>query len=360
MASGLKELLQIMVERNASDLHLKVGRPPVLRIHGTLAATELERIKPNDLEDYLFEILSDSDQERLRKMRGIDVAYSVPGVSRFRVNIFFQRGTLAMVIRTIPFDIASIDDLRLPAKVKEFADMNSGLVLLTGPAGSGKSTTLAAIIEHINHNYHKQIITIEDPIEFLFRDDKSSIVQREVGQDTTTFAEGLRMIFRQDPDVIVIGEMRDLETIQTAMSAAETGHLVLSTLHTLDCAQTIDRIVDSFPQAQQRQVRIQLSQVFRGIIAQRLVPRADGQGRVGAIEVMTNSPAVADLLLEGKTHEIYETIRASVENFGMQTLEQSLVSLLVYGEITYDAARSVAQRISELDAALRALYTDFI
>ena len=349
-----------MVERDASDLHLKVGRPPVFRVHGNLMATELDRIKPNDLEDYLFEILNDPDQERLRKSRGIDVAYSVPGVSRFRVNIFYQRGTLAMVIRTIPFDIASIDDLNLPAKVKEFAEMNSGLLLLTGPAGSGKSTTLAAIIEHINHKYHKQIITIEDPIEFLFRDDKSSIVQREVGQDTTNFAEGLRMVFRQDPDVIVIGEMRDLETIQTAMSAAETGHLVLSTLHTLDCAQTIDRIVDSFPQAQQRQVRIQLSQVFKGFVAQRLVPTKDGKGRVGAIEIMTNSPAVSDLLLEGKTHEIYETIRSSVENFGMQTLEQSLVSLVVYGKITYDAARSVAQRISELDAALRALYTDFI
>lgn len=349
-----------MVAQNASDLHLKVGRPPVFRIHGSLRPSDLDRIKQNDLEDYLFEVLSDTDQERLTKMRGIDVAYSVPGVSRFRINIFYQRSTLAMVIRTIPFDIAGLSDLGLPGKVREIAETNAGLVLLTGPAGSGKSTTLAAIIEHINHNYDKQIITIEDPIEFLFRDDRCSIVQREVGQDTTTFAEGLRMVFRQDPDVIVIGEMRDLETIQTAMSAAETGHLVLSTLHTLDAAQTVDRIIDSFPMAQQRQVRIQLSQVFKGVISQRLVPTADGTGRVAAIEILLNSPAMADLLLDGRTNEIYEVIRGSVENFGMQTLEQSLVSLTVYGKIRYEDARNSCQRISELDAALRALYPDYV
>ena len=349
-----------MVEQSASDLHLKVGRPPVYRIHGKLKPSDLERMKQSQLEDYLFEILSDTDQERLTKTRGIDVAYSLPGVSRFRVNIFFQRGTLAMVIRTIPFDIASIEDLDLPTKVTEIADMHSGLVLLTGPAGSGKSTTLAAIIEHINHKYEKQIITIEDPIEFLFRDDKSSIVQREVGQDTTSFVEGLRMVFRQDPDVIVIGEMRDLETIQTAMAAAETGHLVLSTLHTLDAAQTMDRIIDSFPMAQQRQIRIQLSQVFRGVISQRLIPNKNNTGRVAAVEIMLNSPAMTDLLLEGKTNEIYEVIRGSVENFGMQTLEQSLVALVVYGRIHYEDARNACQKVSELDAALRALYPDYI
>lgn len=360
VAKKLNELLEIMVENGASDLHLKVGRPPVLRILGKLKPTDLDRVRASDIDDYLFEVLSDTDQERLRKQFGIDVAYSLPGISRFRVNVFFQRGTLAMVIRTIPFKIKSLSDLMMPKKVFEMAELHSGLLLLTGPAGSGKSTTLAAIIEHINHNYEKQIITIEDPIEFLFRDDKSNIVQREVGQDTPSFVEGLRMVFRQDPDVIVIGEMRDLETIQTAMGAAETGHLVLSTLHTLDAAQTVDRIIDSFPQAHQRQVRIQLSQVFRGVISQRLVPTADGQGRISSVEIMTNSPGISELLLSGRTSELYDTIRASVENFHMQTLEQSLVSLVVYGKITYEEARNTCQRISELDAALRALYPDYI
>lgn len=350
-----------MTEVKASDLHLKVGRPPVFRIHGKLKPSEdIDRLTATDIEDYLFDILSDNEQETLRKMFGIDVAYSLPGISRFRVNIFYQRGTLAMVIRTIPFKIASLEELGAPSVVRDLASTNAGLVLLTGPAGSGKSTTMAAMIEHINHTYEKQIITIEDPIEFLFRDDKSSIIQREVGQDTTSFTEGLRMVFRQDPDVIVIGEMRDLETISTAMSAAETGHLVISTLHTVDAAQTIDRIIDSFPQTQQRQVRIQLSQILKGVVSQRLIPLKEGTGRIAAVEVMTNTPATSDLLLNGKTMDIYETIRASVENFNMQTLEQSLVALVVHDKITYEEARNAAGRISELDAAMRALFPDYI
>ncbi|GAG24454.1 unnamed protein product, partial [marine sediment metagenome] len=214
--------------------------------------------------------------------------------------------------------------------------------------------------DYINNKFHKQIITIEDPIEYLFRDNNSSVVQREVGADTTSFAEGLRMVFRQDPDVIVIGEMRDLETVSTAMTAAETGHLVLSTLHTLDAAQTVDRIVDSFPQGQHRQIRIQLSQILQGIISQRLLPRKDHMGRVAAVEIMTNSPAVADHLLNGRTGDLYEAIRASVENFSMQTLEQSLVALMVHDRISYEDARNACQRISELDAALRSLYPDYV
>ncbi len=356
----LDELLKTMCEMGASDLHLKVGRPPVIRLHGLLQNLEgAERINSNHMDDFIFDVLSDEDQLRLKKQKGIDVAYSLPGVSRFRVNILFQRGTLAMVIRTIPFKIPTIEELGLPEIVRTLSDMNAGLVLVTGPAGSGKSTTLAAMIDYINTNYHKQIITIEDPIEYLFRDNNSSVIQREVGSDTPSFAEGLRMVFRQDPDVIVIGEMRDLETISTAMSAAETGHLVLSTLHTLDAPQTIDRIVDSFPQGQHRQIRIQLSQILRGIISQRLLPRIDKKGRAAAVEIMTNSPAISDHLLNGRTGDLYDAIRGSVENFHMQTLEQSLVALMVYEQISYEEARNTCQRISELDSALRALYPDY-
>ncbi len=356
----LDDLLKRMCDLGASDLHLKVGRPPVIRLHGDLQSLEgHERISVANIDDFIFDVLNDEDQLRLKKQRGIDVAYSLPGVSRFRVNILFQRGTLAMVIRTIPFKIPTIEDLELPEMVKKLSDLNAGLVLITGPAGSGKSTTLAAMIDYINSTYHKQIITIEDPIEYLFRDNNSSVIQREVGSDTPSFAEGLRMVFRQDPDVIVIGEMRDLETISTAMSAAETGHLVLSTLHTLDAPQTVDRVVDSFPQGQHRQIRIQLSQILRGIISQRLIPKIDKKGRSAAVEIMTNSPAIADHLLNGRTGDLYETIRGSVENFHMQTLEQSLVSLMVHERIAYEEARNACQRISELDSALRALYPDY-
>jgi len=357
----LDDLLKYMCDHNASDLHLKVGRPPVIRLHGDLTTVEdYPRIRTNDMDDFIFDVLSDEDQLRLKKNKGIDVAYSLPGVSRFRVNVLYQRGTLAMVIRTIPFDIPTMDQLGLPSMVEELAKLNSGLLLVTGPAGSGKSTTLAAIIDYINTHNHKQIITIEDPIEYLFRDSSSSVIQREVGSDTLSFAEGLRMVFRQDPDVIVIGEMRDLETISAAMSAAETGHLVLSTLHTLDAAQTVDRIVDSFSQTQQRQVRIQLSQTLRGIISQRLIPKKDHKGRVASVEIMINSPAVADHLLNGRTGDLYETIRASVENFGMQTLEQSIAALLVHDVVSQEDSRNAAQRISELDAAVRSLFPDFI
>ncbi|MFA6451069.1 MAG: type IV pilus twitching motility protein PilT [bacterium] len=356
----LDELLKQMCDLGASDLHLKVGRPPVIRLHGDLMNIEnADRISATHMDDFIFDVLNDEDQIRLKKNKGIDVAYSLPGVSRFRVNILFQRGTLAMVIRTIPFKIPTIDDLALPEMVRKLSDMNSGLVLITGPAGSGKSTTLAAMIDYINTTYHKQIITIEDPIEYLFRDNNSSVIQREVGSDTPSFAEGLRMVFRQDPDVIVIGEMRDLETISTAMSAAETGHLVLSTLHTLDAPQTIDRIVDSFPQGQHRQIRIQLSQILRGVISQRLVPKIDKKGRAAAIEIMTNSPAISDHLLNGRTGDLYDSMRGSVENFQMQTLEQSLVALMVFELISYEEARNSCQRISELDSALRALYPDY-
>ncbi len=357
---SLNTLLEKMVAIGASDLHVKIGRPPVVRIHGDLQPMDFDRITQQDMDNFLFDTLQDEDQIKFKKNRGIDVAYSLPGVSRFRVNALFQRGTVAMIIRTIPFKIPTLADLGLPATVKELASLNSGMVLVTGPAGSGKSTTLAAIIDYINSNYHKQVITIEDPIEFLFKDDKSSIIQREVGVDTINFADGLRMVFRQDPDVIVVGEMRDLETIATAVSAAETGHLVLSTLHTLDSAQTIDRIIDAFPQAQQRQIRIQLSQVMKGVIAQRLVPNKEMTGRCAAVEVMTNSPAVQDIVLNGRTHELYESVRGAVENFGMQTLEQSLVALLVHDLINYDEAKRFCNRTAELDAAVRALFPDYI
>ncbi|MEW5946445.1 MAG: PilT/PilU family type 4a pilus ATPase [bacterium] len=356
----LNNLLEHMVERRSSDLHLKIGRPPILRIDGKLHPTDMERIRPQDMSDFIYDVLSEHDQERLAKNRGIDIAYSLPGVSRFRVNIFYQRGTPAMVIRTIPFNIASLEDLGMPEKVTELAEKNSGLVIITGPAGCGKSTTLAAMIEHANMKFEKQIVTIEDPIEFLFNDKESSIIQREVGSDTTSFAEGLRMVFRQDPDTIVIGEMRDLDTISTAMGAAETGHLVLSTLHTMDAPQTVDRIIDSFPQQQQRQIRIQFSQTLQGIISQRLVNLKNGRGRYAAVEILINSPAVSDMLLDGKTGDLYEAMRSSVEDFGMQTLEQSLAALTVHELIDYDEAKLHASRLTELDNALRALFPDYV
>ncbi|MEW6203142.1 MAG: type IV pilus twitching motility protein PilT [bacterium] len=356
----LNELLTAMVEQRASDLHLKVGRPPSLRVDGKLTPTDFERLRQQDIDNFILDILNDSDNDRLRERRGIDVAYSLAGVSRFRVNIFYQRGTPAIVIRTIPFNIATLEELGMPDKVRELAEEKAGLLLITGPAGCGKSTTLAAIVEHINMNFEKNIVTIEDPIEFLFSDKMSSIVQREVGMDTPSFAEGLRMVFRQDPDVIVIGEMRDLDTIQTAMGAAETGHLVLSTLHTMDAAQTVDRIVDSFPSSQQHQIRVQFSQTLKGILSQRLVNRMDIAGRYAAVEILTNSPSVSELLLNGKTGELYETIRTSVEDYGMQTLEQSLICLSVHEIIDYEEAVRAAARIPELEGALRSLYPDYI
>ncbi|MFH1538341.1 MAG: PilT/PilU family type 4a pilus ATPase, partial [bacterium] len=359
MAKKINQLLENMVSARASDLHLKIGRPPVHRIDGKLHPTDLDRIQQSDMDNFVYDVLSEAEQERFHKQCGIDIAYSLPGVSRFRVNVFYQRGTVAMVIRTIPFQVATLKDLGMPDMVTNLAQQKSGLVLITGPAGCGKSTTLAAIIEHINTNFEKQIITIEDPIEFLFKDKICSIVQREVGADTPSFVEGLRMVFRQDPDVIVIGEMRDLETIQTAMGAAETGHLVLSTLHTMDASQTADRIIDSFPQTAQRQVRLQFSQTLRGIISQRLVKRADEEGRYAAVEIMINSPTIAERLLEGRTGELYEAMRSSVEDFGMQTLEQSLVALRVHEIIDLKEAQHAASRLPDLDNAMRALFPDY-
>ncbi len=351
----LNSLLEEMVHNGGSDLHLKMGRPPLMRLDGSLDPMERERLGKEDVMGFIDTLLNEDQKAKLFKNLGIDVAYAIPGLARFRANILFQRGTPAIIMRTIPFQIPKLADLRLPAVLNQIIDIPQGLILVTGPTGSGKSTTIAAMIQHFNENERFQIITIEDPIEFLFRDDKSSIMQREVGTDIHNFGDGLKGVFRQDPDVIVIGEMRDFETMHTAITAAETGHIVLSTLHTNDASQTIDRVLDSFPIDQQHQLRIQLSMTLRAIVSQRLVRTRDGHGRVACVEVLINSPHVAEMIVQEKTSEIYEAMRTSVEGYGMQTLEQSLVALCVNGVIDYKEGLTVTSRTSELERAIREL-----
>ncbi len=355
----LEDLLHRVIERKASDLHLKVGRPPVYRIDGKLQTFDENPLTKSDVEDFIKKLVGEKGLTKLEEKKGIDCAYSISGLSRFRANIFIQRGTPAIALRTIPFEVPTLEKLKLPAVVKNLTHSQNGLILITGPAGTGKSTTLAAMIEEINQTEDKNIITIEEPIEFLFKDKLSSIMQREVGSDVESFSEGLKMIFRQDPDVIVIGEMRDHEAMQTSITAAETGHLVMGTLHTSDATQTIDRIIDLFPANQQKQVRIQLSQSLKGILSQRLVSRKNGNGRIAAVEILLWSPIIAELILEGRSAEIYDVIRTSVENYYMQTFEQSFAALVVFDEITYEEARANSQRVSELDASLRALFPDY-
>ncbi len=344
-----------MVHHGGSDLHLKIGRPPLMRLDGSLMPMEKDRLAKEDVMGFIDSLLNEDQKGKLFKNLGIDVAYAIPGVARFRANILFQRGTPAVIMRTIPFEIPKLEDLQLPAVIPEITNIPQGLILVTGPTGSGKSTTIAAMIQRLNQTERYQIITIEDPIEFLFRDDQCSIMQREVGTDIHSFGDGLKGVFRQDPDVIVIGEMRDFETMHTAITAAETGHIVFSTLHTNDASQTIDRILDSFPTDQQHQLRIQLSMTLRAIISQRLVKTRDGEGRVAAVEILINTPHIADLIVQEQTSGLYDSIRTSVEGFGMQTLEQSLVALMVNGVIDYNESLTVSNRKSEIERAIREL-----
>src|SRR5512135_1755823 len=303
---NLNELLKTTAERKASDLHLKVGTPPILRIDGRL--TPLENEKRTTQEDALnmaLSIMTAAQKARFKEKNELDMAYAVPGLGRFRVNVFQQRGSVGMVFRQVPAKILNFDDLMLPVVLQKVAGEQRGLILVTGTTGSGKSTTLAAMIDYINTSRTSNIVTIEDPIEFLHRDKKSIVNQREIGADTQTFGDALRSALRQDPDVILVGEMRDFETISTALTAAETGHLVLSTLHTLDTTETINRIITVFPPYQQKQVRMQLASILRGIISQRLVARADGKGRVAAVEVMLGTMSVREAIInEDKTRQV--------------------------------------------------------
>ena len=337
---NINELLTAAISKNASDLHIKVGTYPIMRVNGELVPMENEgKITQEDAVSILSLAMNDAQKKRYLEKREIDLSYGISGLGRFRLNIFQQRGTVGMVFRVIPMKIATIDELGLPKILEKLAIEPRGLILVTGTAGSGKSTTLAAMIEHMNMHKTMHIMTIEDPIEFLYKDKKSLINQREIGNDADSFANALRSALRQDPDVILVGEMRDFETIQTALTASETGHLVLSTLHTIDTVETINRIIAIFPPYQQKQIRMQLASVLKGAISQRLVPRADGQGRVAAVEVMVSTATIRECIVDpDKTRRIHDFIAAGASQYGMQTFDQSLYKLYTQSLITYDEA----------------------
>jgi len=328
------------MKAKGSDVHLKAGVPPIVRIDGRLRAIpNAERLSADAVRTMAFGIMNERQKRIFEDSYEVDLSYGVPGLGRFRVNAFAQRGTVAMVLRAIPIAIPSLEALNLPPVLTKLAQEQRGLILVTGTTGSGKSTTLASMIDFINENRTCNIITIEDPVEYLHKDKKSLISQREVGFDTLAFGKALTSALRQDPDVILVGEMRDHETIETALTAAETGHLVLSTLHTLDAAETINRIISVFPPYHQRQVRMQLSGILRGVISQRLVPRADGKGRVPAVEVMIGTARIRDCIDDKeKTKQIPEAIAQGYTSYGMQTFDQSLMGLLTRGLITYEEA----------------------
>jgi twitching motility protein PilT len=332
------DLLRYAVSIGASDLHLTVSMPPTVRLHGALRPLEdVERLDNTTLREMLFSILTGSQREQFEAEHELDTSHSIPGVGRFRVNVCVQRGTIAAALRPIPHDVPEFSTLGVPDSVAGFANLRRGLVLVTGPTGSGKSTTLASLIDIINRSRPLHIVTVEDPIEFLHGHKRSVITQREVGSDTMSFAEALRRALRQDPDVILVGEMRDLETISTALTAAETGHLVFATLHTQDAPSTIDRIIDVFPPNQQDQIRIQLGSSLAGIVTQQLVPNADGQGRCVATEVLVCTPAIQNLIRGAKTHQIYSLMQTGAQ-YGMQTMDQSLVTLVRQNLVTQAVA----------------------
>jgi twitching motility protein PilT len=341
---NLNDLLKMTFEKRASDLHLKVGVPPILRIDGRLMPIETEkRTTQEDAFNVAQSIMNNVQKAKFKEKNELDMAYAVPGLGRFRVNVFQQRGSVGMVFRMVPAKILSFEDLMMPTVLQKIASEQRGLILVTGTTGSGKSTTLAAMIDYINTVRTANIITIEDPIEFLHRDKKSIVNQREIGSDTFSFSDALRSSLRQDPDVILVGEMRDFETISTALTAAETGHLVLSTLHTLDAAETINRIITVFPPYQQKQVRMQLASVIKGIISQRLVAKSDGSGRVPAVEVMLGTLSVREAIIDdSKTRQIPTIIAQGLTHYGMQTFDQSLLMLYKKGYITYDEALMTA------------------
>ncbi len=336
----INDLLKKANTLDASDLHIKVGSPPILRIYGELAPlTSEKRVTNEDAVKIATTVMSAAQTETFKRKNDIDLAYSVPGLGRFRCNIFMQRGTIGIVFRVIQMRIPTVDELNLPEVIKKLSMEQRGLILVTGTTGSGKSTTLASMIDLINTSRTEHIMTIEDPIEYLHRDKKSIVNQREIGSDTESFSKALRQALRQDPDIILVGEMRDFETIQTSLVAAETGHLVLSTLHTIDSTETINRIIAVFPPYQHKQVRMQLSSVLRGIISMRLIPRADGKGRVPAVEVLIATAMIKDCVLDpDKTKTIPDVIEQGALHYGMQTFDQSILGLYKSGLITYEEA----------------------
>jgi len=351
-SSLLKELLSTTLTQKASDLHISVGHPPVLRIGGRLVfLVRRKKISPEDSKGLAFELLTEKQQERFLQNKEIDFSYNFEGKARFRVNIFYQRGDISSALRLIPTKIPTVEELNLPPILHELIRPAQGFVLVTGPSSQGKSTTLAALIDEINHTRAVHIITIEDPIEYVFKDDRSIIDQRELGRDTLSFAKALKSTFRQDPDVIMVGEMRDPVTISTAITAAETGHLVLATLHTNSASQSIHRIVDTFPGTQQGQIRAQLSGSLLGVVSQRLVPRIKG-GLIPACEIMMNTPAIANLIRENKVHEMPLVIETSAE-IGMTSLNRYLANLVRAKEIALDTAQNYSLNPAELRGLVR-------
>jgi twitching motility protein PilT len=350
---NLHQLLRAVVEKGASDLHITTGTPPQLRIDGSLLPLKTQPLSPADTKQLCYSVLSEDQKVAFERKNEIDLSFGVKGLARFRANLFVQRGAVAGVFRQIPFRILSFDELGLPSVVAEIASLPSGLVLVTGPTGSGKTTTLAAMIDKVNAERRYHILTIEDPIEFLHPNKLSVVNQREVGTDTTSFKDALRYALRQDPDVVLIGELRDLETIEAALTISETGHLVLGTLHTNSAVQSINRVIDAFPSSHQEQVRAQLSFVLQGVITQMLVPNADGPGRSLALEIMIPNPAIRNLIREDKVHQIYSVMQTGQAVSGMQTMNQSLLNLCARRLITRDEALARSQEPDELEAMMR-------
>jgi twitching motility protein PilT len=354
----VNDLLRIAVEHGASDLHLKVGSCPMMRVRGELIPATDTRIEHEDVVAMSAAVMPTAQRQKFKDALEIDLAYGVPGLGRFRCNIFQQRGTIGLVLRVIPMQIRTLEELMLPPILGKIADSERGLVLVTGTTGSGKTTTLAAMIDRINRTRRAHVMTIEDPIEFLHRDQQSIINQREISVDTRSFAYALRSALRQDPDVILVGEMRDLETVETALLAAETGHLVFSTLHTLDATETINRIIAVFPPHQQRQVRLQLAGVLKAVISQRLMPRTDGKSRVPAVEVMTSTPFIRDCIVDkDKTPLIPGAIASGTSQYGMQTFDQSIFALYQQGVVTYEDAVRWATNVDEFNLKVQGIST---
>jgi twitching motility protein PilT len=351
MEFDFSEVLTRMVDERASDVHLTAGFPPAIRVRGrVLPMDDYPPVTPTQTREVVYSILNDDQRKRFENHKQLDLAYSIPGVARFRINCYFQRGAVSAALRLIPYEILGLEELGLPVILEELTRKPRGFVLVTGPTGSGKSTTLAAMVDLINRTREEHILTIEDPIEFLHRHQKCIVNQREIGSDAEDFALALRAGLRQDPDVILVGEMRDIETISTALTAAETGHLVFATLHTQSTSQTVDRIIDVFPAAQQNQVRMQLSIALQGIVTQQLLPTADGSSRVVACEVLVPTPAIRNLIREGKTHQIYSAVQTSGA-VGMQTMDSHLAQLARMGKIT----RSLAEQRAAVPEELKRL-----
>jgi twitching motility protein PilT len=355
----VNDLLKIAVDAGASDLHLKVGSYPMMRLRGALVpAAEDKRLDHEDVVAMSAAVMSTAQRQKFKDAQEVDLAYSVPGLGRFRCNVFQQRGTVGLVLRVIPMQIRTIEQLGLPPVLSKIAEEERGLVLVTGTTGSGKSTTLAAMIDHINRTRCAHVMTVEDPIEFLHRDSQSIINQREVAVDTRSFSQALRSALRQDPDVILVGEMRDFETIETGLLASETGHLVFSTLHTLDATETINRIIAVFPPHQQKQVRLQLASVLRAVVSQRLMPKADGKGRAPAVEVMISTAFIRDCIVDkDKTHLIPGAIASGTSQYGMQSFDQSIFGLFQQGLVSYEEALRWATNVDEFKLRVQGIST---